>query len=168
VSQVRDHRNIHLVGLSMGGMLAILAATSTPASTLTTIDTPVLMRDPKICLAPLLRGLVPTAPAARAPVPDPELAHLWRPYPVNPTGAVTELMRVVQLGWKAAGRLRRRSLVIQSRSDEIVHPLSGRLLARRLDGRLMWLDQARHNAILDPARHVIHRAILDQVEHAGR
>jgi pimeloyl-ACP methyl ester carboxylesterase len=54
--------------------------------------------------------------------------------------------------------------VIQSRTDEIVRPISGRILARRLHGRLMWLEDARHNAILDPARHLIHEAVIALVE----
>ncbi|MGA7269845.1 MAG: alpha/beta fold hydrolase [Acidimicrobiia bacterium] len=165
VSDVGDHRHVHLVGLSMGGMLAILTAASTAAASVTTINAPVVMRDPKVFLAPLLRLVVPATPAKMTPVPDPTLEHLWRPYPVNPTSAVAELMKVVRKGWRAAGRLRRPALVIQSRTDEIVHPFSGRLLAGRLDGQLMWLEDARHNAILDPSRHLIHRAILDQVEN---
>lgn len=164
VGGVGDHRHVHLVGLSMGGMLAILAAHSTPAASVTTINTPVVMRDPKIFLAPFLSRVVPDTPARMAPAPDPALEHLWRPYPVNPTPAVSELMKVIRMGWKAAGRLRRRALVIQSRTDEIVHPLSGRVLAGRLGGRLMWLEEARHNAVLDPSRYLIHRAIIEQVE----
>lgn len=166
IGKVSDHRRIHLVGLSMGGMLAILAATSMPTYSLTTINTPVVMRDPKVFLAPLLRSVVPSTPATMVPPPDPDLAHLWRPYAVNPTGAVTELMKVVRRGWKAGGRLRRHTLVIQSRSDEVVHPVSGRLLAGRLGGNLLWLQHARHNAILDPSRSVIHRAVIGQVEPA--
>lgn len=159
-----SHRRIHLVGLSMGGLVAILLAEQTAASTITTINAPVLTRDHRATLAPLARRWMESTPAAYVPCPDPALDHLWSPYPVNPTAAVAELVRAVRLAWVAAGRLRRPSLVIQSRTDEIVRPVSGRILARRLEARLMWLEHARHNAILDPARDLIHEAVVAQVE----
>jgi carboxylesterase len=164
IDAVADHRHVHLVGLSLGGLLGILLATPTAASSLTTINSPVFTRDYKVALAPLARYWVDATPAAEAPPPDHQLAHLWTPYAIIPTGAVAELVRVVRRSYVAAGRLRRPSLVIQSRTDETVRPGSGPILARRLGGRLMWLEKARHNAILDPARTLIHQAVADHVE----
>lgn len=161
---VAEHRRVHLVGLSMGGLLAILLGRQTGAATITTINSPVAIRDPKVLFAPLARHFIEYAPANHVPVPDPTLAHLWTPYDIHPVASVAELVKLVRRAWFAAGRLRRPSLVIQSRTDEVVVPSSGPLLAGRLDARLEWLEQARHNALLDPVRDRIHKLVLELIE----
>lgn len=163
-ASVRHHRRVHLVGLSMGGMLAILLARPTAAYTISTINAPVRTKDRKVPLAPLARHFLTETDAAWVPCPDPDLAHLWSPYPTHPLSAVSELVQVVRRGWREARTLRRPALVIQSRNDETVAPVSGPMLARRLDGDLVWLDRCRHNALLDPARHLVHEALIAHVE----
>lgn len=162
---VADHRRVHLVGLSMGGMISILVARATAAATITAINTPVLVRDARVMLAPLMHPIIRTTTATDLASPDPSLAHLWTPYDTNPTVAVAELLKLVWRGWWQAGDIRRPSLVVQSRTDEAVLPISGRMLARRLQAETLWLPSARHNAILDPARgkiaHSIARLIAD-------
>lgn len=163
---VADHRRIHLVGLSMGGMVAILLARPTAAATITTINAPVRVSDRRALLAPYFHRLVPSTQAGADSVPDPDLAHLWSPYAAYPTVAVAGLVAIVRSGWRAAGRVRRPSLVIQSRADTIVRPVSGPRLAKRLGADLLWLDTARHNAILDPERTLIHEAVVSMVERS--
>lgn len=160
---VADHRRVHLVGLSMGGLLAILVARPVAAASITTINAPLLVRDSRAYLAPVARHFVEWVPAEEITVPDPQLDHLWSPVTAHSTAAVAGLVGVVWRAWRAAGRLRRPSLVVQSRRDEAVRPVSGRLLARRLDGRLMWFD-SRHNALLDPSRPLLHDAVIRHIE----
>lgn len=159
---VAGHRRLHLIGLSMGGLLSVLAAPRLGATSLTAINPPLLVSDRRAYAAPLARRLVSTSPAYPEPVPDPDLAHLWLPPEEHSVAAVDALVRVAWHAWWTAGRLRRPSLVIQSRTDETVSPVSGRLLARRLRARLEWVE-TRHNALLDPARDVLHALILDHV-----
>lgn len=161
--EVAGHRRVHLVGLSMGGMLAVLAARASGAASLTLINTPVVLRNRRMALAPLARPLRETVTTEPLPAPDPELAHLWRPLDAYPTAALVELRRVVARGWREAGRLRRRTLVVQSATDEIVDPRSGPMLAKRLGGRHEWLTLCRHNALLDPARPHLHRLVLAHI-----
>jgi carboxylesterase len=159
---VSEHRRVHLVGLSMGGLLAILLARPLAAASITTVNAPILVRDTRMYLAPLARHFVEWVPAADIVVPDSQLDHLWAPTPLHSTAAVAGLVAVVRHAWRAAGRLRRPSLVIQSRVDEAVRPVSGRLLAWRLGGHLVWVD-TRHNAFLDPGRPLVHDAVLSHI-----
>lgn len=163
VESVRDHRRLHLVGLSMGGLIAILLARPTAASSLVTINSPMVLRELKAYLAPVARHLVPFLPSPPDEVPDPDLAHLWIPLEHRSTAAVDQLLRVMWRAWWEAGRLRRPGLVIQSRRDEAVRAVSGPMLARRLRAGLLWVE-TRHNALLDPQRTVVCRAIVDHVE----
>lgn len=166
---VSDHRLVHLVGLSMGGLIAILVAARTPSGRLVTINSPLVLRETKAYLAPLARHLIGSLPARGDEVPDPDLAHLWTPQEERSTAAVDQLLRVMWHAWRTAGRLRRPALVIQSRLDEAVRPVSARLLAHRLAARLMWIE-TRHNALLDPRREAVTRAVIEHLagEQAGR
>lgn len=159
-----DHPRLHLVGLSLGGLVAILAAGPSGATSLTTINSPVLVRDLRFYLAPLARRLITETPTTPAEVPDIALAHLWDPWDTQPTSGVAELVEGVARAVLTAGRLRRPALVVQSRTDELVYPVSARILAARLRGRLAWLPRARHNALLDPSRDRLHRILLRHLE----
>lgn len=164
---VADHRRLHLVGLSMGGLIAILLAGPTAGATITTINSPIRFRDRRILLTPFLHRVRPVVwwPEEDTPRIDPEVADLWVTYPGFPTAAAAELLRLSRRARRAARRLRRPSLVIQSRADQMVHPSSGVVLARALGPgcRLMWLEDSIHNALLDRDRHLVHRAVLERV-----
>lgn len=164
---VACHRRVHLVGLSLGGLLSILAAGPTAAASLVTINSPVLLRRTRAYLAPLARRFVPSYPAEVDPPPDPDLADLWTSPDRHSTAAVAELVETIGRAWVAAGRLRRPALVAQSRDDTTVRPVSGRLLAARLGGRLEWISGA-HNALLDPSRDRLHELVLDHLESVRR
>lgn len=150
---------IHLAGLSMGAMLALIAAGPTAAATITTINAPVHLFERRGVIAPAISRLMPFVDVAADEAPDPDLAHLWMPYLRYSTKAVAGLHTVMRRGKTAARRLRRPSLVIQSKVDTVVRPSSGPILARMLGADLMWLDNARHNAIIDPERTRIAAAL---------
>jgi carboxylesterase len=166
-SAVSDHRRVHLVGLSLGGLLSIIVAGPTAAASIVTINSPVLLYRLRAYLAPVARHLIPAYPAEIEPPPDPELADLWIQHPEHSTAAVAALVTTIGRAWVAAGRLRRPSLVIQSRDDRTVRPVSGSLLARRLGARLDWIGGA-HNALLDPSRQVLHEKVVEHLEEVRR
>lgn len=159
---VSDHHRVHLVGLSLGGLLSVVVAGPTAATSLVTINSPILLRRTRAYLAPLARHFISTYPEESEPPPDPDLAHLWVEHPEHSVAAVAGLVQTIGRAWSAAGRLRRPSLVVQSRDDRTARPISGPLLARRLRGRLEWIA-GEHNALLDPSRQVLHQLILDHL-----
>lgn len=164
---VADHRRVHLVGLSMGGLISLIVAGEAAAATVTTINTPIVARDRKLYLAALVHRLHPKAEWPEEPPPplDPEVMPFWLTYPGFYTRTAADLVRLMGRGYWAARRLRRPSLVVQSRTDETVDPRSAVLLARALGPgcRLVWLESSLHNALLDHERASIHAAVLDCV-----
>lgn len=160
---VSDHLRVHFVGLSLGGLLSILAAGPTAAYSLVTINSPLVLYRLRAYVTPLIRYCIPTYPAEAEAPPDPDLAHLWLHHPEHSTAAVASLIETIGRAWVTAGKLRRPTLVIQSRDDRTVRPVSGQLLARRLRGRLEWTRGA-HNALLDPSRDVLHEKIVEHLE----
>jgi len=167
ITSVRDRRSIHLVGLSMGGLLGLLLAGPSGAATVTTINSPIRFRDRSIHLTPLAHRFSPRVerPMDTPPPFDSEADGLWLTYEGFPTRAAADLLRLSRTALRAARRLRRPTLVVQSRADEAVNPVSGEILARALgpQSRLLWLERSRHNALLDVERDIIHAAVLDLI-----
>ncbi len=167
IDEVADHRRVHLVGLSMGGLISIILAQYANAATVTTIDSPVIVRDKRFYLTPIAHRFQPMVvwPESDPPDLDDEVRPYWITYPRFPTRCAAELVSITRRAVVAAWHLDRPSLVIQSRTDESVDPVSATILERLLGRRcrLVWLQNSMHNALLDRERDVIARAVLDRV-----
>jgi carboxylesterase len=172
VDEVADHRRIHLAGLSMGGLISLILAGSTGAATVSTINSPIVVRSKTLYLTRLIHRFRPTVewPDSGPPDLDDEMTPLWITYTGFPTRCAADLVSIMRKALVAARRLDTPSLVIQSRIDESVDPRSARIVARLLgrDCRLVWLERSMHNALLDRERDVIGRAVLDRLADPGR
>lgn len=169
-AEVAGHRRVHLVGLSMGGLLSILAARPTAASSITTINTPVVVRQAQIYAAPLARHVIRRAPLdTSAEALDEEARSYWAPYEWVAVSAVAELQRLMLRAPREARRLRRPALVIQSLADEAVHPSSAIVLGRALGptARVEWMESSIHNALLCSTRTRLHEPVLDHLRAQG-
>lgn len=165
IREVGDHRRTHLVGLSMGGLLAIIAASRTPVATVSTINSPIVFRDRRIRFSLIAHRLRPefTWPAEPPPPLDPEVAPFWIHANGFPTIAAAELYRVSRRALRTAPQVEAPSLVIQSRTDQTTHPKSGPILRKALGetSRLLWLEHSMHNALFDTERDIIRDAVLE-------
>ena len=163
---VADHRSVHLAGLSMGGLLSIIIAARTAATTITTINSPIVVHDLHLYLSPFAHHLIPTVTWDDPVSPAPEdVAHYDLTYQGFHTPSAAQLVRIMVEAYRWAHRLRRPSLVIQSKADETVRPISATLLKRALGppAELFWLETARHNALLDPERGRLEAALVEHV-----
>lgn len=175
IEQVADHRAIHLVGHSLGGLLAILLAREVGAASLATINSPVRLRDRfghvKAPLAPFLARRQPLTlwPEEGPPDLDEEVRPYWLTYPGFATARAADLFAVSLRAIRAARRVTCRSLVIQSLVDETVDPRSAFVLARALGPgcRIEWLERSFHNATLGPERDRIHRVVIEHLRAAS-
>lgn len=148
---LRQCRRVHLVGLSVGGLLAVLAARRTGAATITTINAPVVVRDPTLYVRPASR----------------RMSVVGEPTAV-PFRTGLELLRVMARAHVAAPRLRRPALVVQGKADDVVHPVSATLLAGRLGphSRILWLPRAGHASFSPPDTARLVAAVLDEMRRA--
>jgi carboxylesterase len=158
---------VHVGGLSMGGLLSILVASRYATATVTTIDSPLLIRNKQTYLAPILHRFRPvvTWPEEDQLGLDPEVRPYWLTYPGFYTKSASDLIRLSAMAWIAAGRIRRPALVIQSKVDESVDPRSAEWLVSRLGpaAELVWLERAFHNALLSDERDIIHQRVLERI-----
>ena len=160
-----QHERVHFVGLSMGGLISVIVSEEVGATTITTINSPVVFRDKKIYLAGLARFFQPEVhwPVEGAPDLDEEVRPYWLTYSGFPTKASAGLLSISRRAIRAAPEVDCPALVIQSLVDETVDPRSATKLVRSFGSRvrLVWLQSSLHNALLDHERNVIHESVLD-------
>jgi carboxylesterase len=165
--EVADHDRIHLAGLSMGGLISILLARPIAAATVTTINSPMIVRDKRLYSAPVVRYFVREVswPEPDAPDLEEDMLPYWIPYPGFPTKGAAGLLSIGGRALLAARQVEVPALVIQSRTDETVDPRSAAILATVLgkETRLVWLEDSIHVAVLDRTRHEIARILLEHI-----
>lgn len=162
-----DHDEVHLVGLSMGGLLSIIVGFERNADSVTTINSPIIFRNKRIFLARALHAFHPRVswPEQDPPDLDADVRDYWLTYGWYPTVAAAELLDVSREARVTATKLSCPTLVIQSLVDESVDPRSGAILAESFgsQSKLVWLKRSIHNSLLDRERDVIHVAVLDRI-----
>ena len=164
LSAVADHARVHLVGLSMGGLLSLVVASNRRVASVTTINSPVRYRNRQTYLAPVLHWIRPRVdwPDGEDPDLPPEAEPLWLTYPGFPTRQLGHMVALARRARRAARRVDSPALVVQSKTDETVEPSSGRIIAGALAGpvRLVWLERSIHNALLGSERATVEREVL--------
>lgn len=160
-------RRIHLVGLSMGGVMALLLAPVLDAATVTTINAPQKVWDKRNRVARLFRGsdrIDPGAPPV--PVVD-DMRDYQQQYDGTPIGTVAELGDLIRAANRNLHRVTCPALIIQSKNDETVKPVSAEIIYDGIastEKGLVWLEDSRHVAPLDKERDLISHAILEHLE----
>ena len=165
-----QHARVHVVGLSMGGIIGLLLAATNDIASITTINSPQRLHSRRAWMTRFYRGSRRIRPGNRDQVPPGEAAQYWVQYEDSPVGTVGDLLDLIDAARDILPRVTAPALVIQSRTDETVHPESGQTihdLIGSTEKRLLWLQRSRHVALLDSERDLIHRAILGQAVRAA-
>jgi carboxylesterase len=163
----RNHRQILLVGNSMGGALAlVMARTAEPAGLIAAAPFTRLAAPWQRCLWPLLYRLVPhLKPFERADMASPNIRRLVRRMFDNgnvndpvvqsfirkiavPTRAIDQVCRLGRLALRAAPDVRTPMLLMQGSLDRVVAPQTTRALAKRLAIRPVYHEfETGHDVI---------------------
>jgi carboxylesterase len=160
-------KRLHLVGLSMGGVIALLLAPVLDAASIVTINAPQLVWDRRSRLGGLFRGSKRIKPGdSLVPAPD-EMREFQQQYEGTPIGTIAELNDLIRAANRNLERVLCPALVIQSRADETVKPKSGDIIFDGLGSHqkgMVWLETSRHVALLDDERDVIAAEVLEHLE----
>lgn len=159
-------KRLHMIGLSMGGLLSLLVAPTFGAASVTTINAPQRIHDRFAPLARLAKRIYPMHKWKREAPPDPSVAEYWVQYSAVHLQAVTQLLYLIRATGKNLDRVTCPALIIQSRTDETVRPVSAKHLYDGLgsmEKRILWLERSVHVATLDVERDRIHRAVLERI-----
>lgn len=160
-------REVTVIGLSMGGLLAVYAGTLPQVDRLVLISTPIYLYDWRIHFLWL-------ADRQKAWALPKHPREIDAPERYNVAYSCMPLFGIHQLEWLlllCKGRWLRKVqvplLIIQSRTDHTVRPESARYLYAHVSSRkkkLLWVPKARHVMTLYKGREKIYQSILHFLE----
>jgi carboxylesterase len=158
---------VHLFGFSMGGLLALsLAAELRPAS-LTALNTPMKLHDRRQPLARVAQHFQRFRMWEESePQPEGEAARYWVQYEGFSMKAAVQLLDLIRETKATLPQVTCPLLIVQSRADESVRPVSAEIILERTSSfrkELVWLRHSRHNSLLYDERELIHQKTLEHV-----
>lgn len=144
---------VFAAGLSLGALLAITLAARQPAVTGLILYSPALIvMDPRSHVVALLKYLTPTVSRPPVHFVEPSAhAHLWA-YPVYPTAASHEVMRLTGDAKRALPMVRCPVLTMYSTADTSIHPNCAAMIDERVgttDSSIITLQKSGHVITLD-------------------
>ena len=162
-----DHELVHLFGFSMGGLLCLNLATELPAASLTTLNTPIKLHDRRQPFARVVQYCQRFHMwDDEGPEPEGEAARYWVGYEGVPVKGAVQLLYLIKETKRRLPEVTSPLLVIQSKADESVRPVSAEIIRDRTSSfrkNLVWLERSRHNSLLDDERHIIHDSVLAHI-----
>lgn len=163
--ELSEYERVHVVGLSMGGIIGLLLAATNDVGSITTINSPQRLHSRRAWLARFYRGSKRIDKGDPAEIPIDEAGEYWVHYDDSPVGTIADLLDLMDAAQLALSRVTAPAIVIQSHADETVHPESAHIIHDGLgsrEKRIVWLERSRHVAVLDMERDRIHQEILSQ------
>jgi len=161
----RRCRRVALVGLSMGGALALYLAASDPPAAVVAISTPVRMRPLLASASRVASRIMPVVPVlVRLSPRDPQVRAYRSPYRRLPLVAAGQLEALLAETRRALPLVRGPLLVIQGRRDWIIPRASAQeilRLASSAPATMLWLQRSGHVATLDRDRTVLAREVIE-------
>jgi carboxylesterase len=153
VELAAGHQQVAIGGLSMGALLTLQFAAAHPQLPAAVLYSPALrLRNRLNVLLPLIKHMLPTWDKPRSKLVDPEAgARLWS-YPVIPTHAGHELIKLQRKVRRDLPRVSCPLLVVHSTGDDQVHPASPREVLDRAGSavkELVLLHESGHAITVD-------------------
>lgn len=175
-SLVRRYATVSVMGLSMGGTLSLILAEQEPApACLVTFAAAMRLQNRLSFLSPLLGRFIPvfreSVPRQRKEVDF--LREYDIGYADTPVRCVSELRKLIREAQGNLGRITCPTLIVQSRADPTVQPVSAQLIFDGIHSgkkSLLWLEESGHVVTLGPEREQVFEsslALLRQVTGQG-
>lgn len=147
-------KHIFLIGLSMGGALALYHASFLPVTGVVGLSTPYQIReDPRLKFLPLLRFLIPSIDKGDSDWQDPDAVKDHFSYDRYPTKGILQLNSLLNSLRAALPKISAPALLIHSRKDLGVPPENLELLYNALGTP----EELKQKVILENSGHVVTR-----------
>jgi carboxylesterase len=161
---------VHLFGFSMGGLLSLKLAADLPVASLTTLNTPVKLHDRRQPIARILQYFQRFHMWEGDELePEGEAARYWVGYEGIPVKGGVQLLDLIRETKARMSDVTVPLLVIQSRVDETVRPVSAEIIIEKTSSfrkELLWLERSRHNSLLYDERNLIHDRVLEHLRRS--
>ncbi len=166
-----------IVGLSMGGLLALHLAALRPddvAGIVTLaaalyLKNPLAPGNPLSFLAPLVTKIVKYWPN-KAPYADPEAAATDRSYHRLPADSVLTFLEYTKVVEKLLPQVTVPARILQSRADGVVKPESAQIIHDRIsssDKKIIWFEKSNHEMMRDVEKEAVFAAIMEALREFG-
>ncbi len=151
-----------VVGLSMGGLVALLLGTEQPDRLTGIVSVAAAMRlcDPLAPLSPYIGWLFPRFPSPQPPRGE---NYISTNYPWFPGTAGSELFKFGQLVEARLGRVQTPILVLGSERDTVVKPEAARIIYERVrsaEKQLQMFDRTGHEMMQGSEKDAVFAAIM--------
>lgn len=157
---------VYVMGLSMGGVLSLLLAEQYPVDKVVPIAAPVRIYDRKAYGAPLLKHFQRFRKWGGSG--DGSTAEEFTDYKLGYDGfsveALCHLLKLMKLGEKNLHQIQCPTLIIQSKTDETVKPVSAQIIYDKIRApqkEILWLERSKHVCTIGPERELIHERIQE-------
>jgi carboxylesterase len=162
--------NIYLMGLSMGGALALFMSTRLAAKGVVAFSTPYRLRDDtRLKYIELISWFIPFLPKSTEPPSSGWFdKEAWREhvaYPQNPVRSIAELNKLLGEMQRALPSVKVPVLLIHSRDDRYVLPENMELIDAALvnasDRTKLYVTGSGHVVTRDAARHQVFESAVE-------
>ncbi len=151
---------IAVVGLSMGGLLALQVGLDYPVSKVVCMSAPIYIADKRLPMLGLFRLFRRFIPKKRRRLEvDPLYSVCYDQTPLSSLSSLLSLIKVVD---KQLPDFRKPVLIMQSRREHTVQPRSAKYIYDRIaskDKKLVWLEKSGHIITLDIERELVFKHI---------
>lgn len=149
---------VFVAGLSMGGTISLYLAHRYPELVKGAIPicAPVIFKDPKLALLPLLKVFVKTVPGVGSDIKDPAVKE--SSYDKVPVRAVPEMLKLCKRVKEALPEIRQPALIFGAREDHVVPAVNPPYILEHLGSEkkeLVWLENSYHVSTLDFDKEII-------------
>jgi len=159
----RRHERVHVVGFSMGALVALYLAAHRQVATVTTLACPIRLADWRQLLVPLAKYFVPYYPAR---ISNPEIAAQLDSYDRFPVATIHSLLRLARQVRKDLPRVSAPLLAVQGERDRWIAEESAEYILSHAGSprkeRLM-LPGRNHMITLEHGREEVFGAVHDWI-----
>lgn len=156
---------VHVVGFSMGGLIALYLAAHHQVASVTTLAAPVKLNDWRQILVPLAKYLVPYY---ESKIRNPEIAaQLENNYERMPTSAIHSLLRLARRVRRDLSRITAPVQALQGDRDKWIAPESAAYLMENIASaakRMELLPGRNHFVALERGREEVCHKVLSWIE----
>ena len=156
-----------VMGLSMGGVLALIAAARFAVAGVVTFSAPcTLPGDPRAKYLPVLKYLIRKVSKGKPDWRNLEAASDHVDYPYYPTSAILELKELIEVMTSELGEVHVPALFVQSRQDKGIPSESLETLYKSVsstDKSRFWVENSGHVIIREPERELIFEEVKNFV-----
>lgn len=156
------------IGLSLGGVLVLTAASYLPVSGIVAISAPYALPDDwRLKFIRIFKSLMPKIAKTPANWFDQEAARSHIEYPHHVTAAIAELKDLLEVMRSGLPAVRAPALLIHSRQDLDVPPVNVVRIHERLgsaDKQVLMVENSSHNVVRDAGRSAVFQAAHEFIQ----